>query len=218
MKTINIRKDGFLYSLGEEIANAITHGLGVILAVAGSVLLIIFSALDGSVLKVTSSCIYGASMILLFSMSTLYHALTNKTVKKVFRVFDHTSIFLLIAGTYTPITLVLLKGALGWTMFGIIWTSAILGVVLNSISVERFKIFSIICYVASGWGIIFAIIPVARLLPIVGTIFLILGGIMYTAGLIFYKKKDVLYMHSLWHIMVLAGAVFHYFCILLYII
>ncbi len=218
MGSLRIRREGSLYSIAEEIANAVTHGLGALLAVAGTVILIVFSALQQDAWKVTSSSIYGASLILLFTMSSLYHALTNKKAKGVFRIFDHNSIFILIAGTYTPLTLVTLRGPLGWTIFGIVWGAAIVGIVLNSISIERFKKFSMICYLASGWCVVAAIVPMIRAMELPGLILLFAGGLMYTGGVVFYKKKEILYMHSIWHLFVLAGSVLHYFCILFYVI
>ena len=203
------------YTLGEEITNSITHGVGAGMAIAGMVVLLVQS---NDVWQVVSSAIYGASMIFLFLMSCLYHALTNPTAKKVFRVFDHTSIFFLIAGTYTPFTLVTLRGWVGWTVFGVVWGVAVVGIVLNSISVERFKKISMVGYIASGWCVIAAIVPLVRRMALPGVILLILGGVFYTAGVLFYRKKVVRFMHAFWHFFVLAGAVLHYFCILFYVI
>ena len=203
------------YTLGEEITNSITHGVGAGMAIAGMVVLLVQS---NDVWQVVSSAIYGASMIFLFLMSCLYHALTNPTAKKVFRVCDHTSIFFLIAGTYTPFTLVTLRGWVGWTVFGVVWGVAVVGIVLNSISVERFKKISMVGYIASGWCVIAAIVPLVRRMALPGVILLILGGVFYTAGVLFYRKKGVRFMHAFWHFFVLAGAVLHYFCILFYVI
>ena len=203
------------YTLGEEITNSITHGVGAGMAIAGMVVL---PEQSNDVWQVVSSAIYGASMIFLFLMSCLYHALTNPTAKKVFRVFDHTSIFFLIAGTYTPFTLVTLRGWVGWTVFGVVWGVAVVGIVLNSISVERFKKISMVGYIASGWCVIAAIVPLVRRMALPGVILLILGGVFYTAGVLFYRKKGVRFMHAFWHFFVLAGAVLHYFCILFYVI
>lgn len=207
-----------VYTLGEEIANAVTHGVGALLSIAGCAVLIVFAAFTGDPYQIVSASIFGASLILLFTMSTLYHSLTNEKAKYLFRVFDHSSIFLLIAGTYTPLTLVSLRGALGWTLFGIVWGSAVLGIVFNVISIDRFAKFSMISYLGSGWCIVFAILPLMRRLETGGLVFLVLGGICYTAGLLFYRKKEIRYMHSVWHLFVLAGAVLHYFCILFYVI
>ena len=203
------------YTLGEEITNSITHGVGAGMAIAGMVVLLVQS---NDVWQVVSSAIYGASMIFLFLMSCLYHALTNPTAKKVFRVFDHTSIFFLIAGTYTPFTLVTLRGWVGWTVFGVVWGVAVVGIVLNSISEERIKKISMVGYIASGWCVIAAIVPLVRRMALPGVILLILGGVFYTAGVLFYRKKGVRFMHAFWHFFVLAGAVLHYFCILFYVI
>ncbi len=150
------------YTLSEELINSISHGIGAALSIAALVLCVVQAALHGNAWGVVSSCVYGASLIILYCMSTLYHAITNKTARTVFRVFDHTSIFFLIAGTYTPITLVTLNGALGWTMFGIVWGAAVLGIVLNSISIEKFKKFSMICYIGMGWAAIIGIKSIFR--------------------------------------------------------
>ena len=215
MAQLNQRKPGKLYSIMEEIVNAITHGLGAALAIAGVVILIVRGA--GDPWKVVSASIYGASMILLFTMSCLYHAITNTRAKQVLRIFDHSTIFILIAGTYTPFTLVTLRGWVGWTIFGVVWGVAVLGVVLNAISIERFKVISMIGYVASGWCVVCAIGPMIQRMALHGLILLLLGGVAYTAGLIFYALKKVRYMHSIWHVFVFAGALLHYFCILFYV-
>ena len=205
------------YTLGEEIANSITHGLGALMALAGAVFLIVFAALTGDPWKIVSVCIYGFTVFFLFMMSTLYHAINHKAAKRVFRVFDHTSIYLLIAGTYTPFTLVTLRGGWGWTIFGIVWGAAILGIVLSAIKLERFKVFGMICYIATGWCIVVAMFPLIRALPMPAIMLLVLGGIMYTAGIGFFASKKK-YFHSIWHLFVLAGAILHYFCILLYVL
>ncbi|MCX7615479.1 MAG: hemolysin III family protein [Clostridiales bacterium] len=218
MSSIRIRREGYLYSVSEEIANSITHGLGALLSIAGTIILILVSVFQQDIWKIVSSSIYGGSLILLFTMSSLYHALTNKKAKQIFRIFDHSSIYILIAGTYTPLTLVTLRGPIGWTIFSIVWGTAFLGITLNSISIERFKKISMFCYLASGWCIIVMIMPMIRAMAHGGLLLLFLGGIMYTGGVLFYKKKEIQYMHSIWHIFVLAGSVLHYFCILFYVI
>ena len=205
------------YTLGEEIANSITHGLGALMALAGAVFLIVFAALTGDPWKIVSVCIYGFTVFFLFMMSTLYHAINHKAAKRVFRVFDHTSIYLLIAGTYTPFTLVTLRGGCGWQIFGIFWGAAILGIVLSAINLERFKVFGMICYIATGWCIVVAMFPLIRALPMPAIMLLVLGGIMYTAGIGFFASKKK-YFHSIWHLFVLAGAILHYFCILLFVL
>ena len=210
----DLEKRAPFYTLGEEITNAITHGIGAGLAIAGMIILLVRSK---DVWQVVSSAVYGASMIFLFLMSCLYHALTNPTAKKVFRVFDHTSIFFLIAGTYTPFTLVTLRGWVGWTVFGVVWGVAVIGIVLNSVSIERFKKISMVGYIASGWCVIAAIGPLIKVMEPAGILLLVSGGVAYTAGLVFYALKNIRYMHSIWHLFVFAGAALHYLCILFYV-
>lgn len=207
-------KGGPRYTLGEEIFNGVSHGAGAVLSVAGTVVLIVCAALYSDAWAVVSSCIYGASLIILYTMSTLYHSITNKRAKAFFRIMDHNTIFVLIAGTYTPITLAVLRGAWGWVLFSVVWAAAIVGIVLNSIDLERFKKLSIVCYVAMGWVIIFAIKPLIDSAPTLSLVFLIIGGVFYTAGIIFYAIKRVRYFHSVWHLFTIAGSAFHYFAIL----
>ncbi|NMA79136.1 MAG: hemolysin III family protein [Clostridiales bacterium] len=206
------------YTLGEEIFNAISHGAGALLSIAGCVILIVFSAIHGDAYSVVSSAIFGASLIILYTMSTLYHSITHVKAKKVFRILDHSTIFILIAGTYTPYTLVTLRGALGWTIFGIIWGTAVFGIVLNAISIERFKRISMVCYILMGWAIVAAARPLYQNLNKGGLILLVAGGVLYTVGIIFYAMKKYKYMHSVWHLFVVGGSVLHYFSVLLYVI
>lgn len=206
------------YTGGEEIFNAVSHGVGALLSIAALVILVVFSVLSGSALKLASSIVFGISLILLFSASTLYHAISHPKAKAVLRVLDHTSIFLLIAGTYTPVTLVTLGGRTGFWLFATVWVAAVVGVVLNAVSIERFKVFSMICYVAMGWVIVFAFSPLVKALAPAGIALLVAGGLCYTLGLIFYRLKHIRYMHGVWHLFVLAGAVLHFLSILLYVI
>ena len=205
-------------STAEELVNAITHGLGALLGIAGTAVAIVWAALYGNACSVVSASIYGGMLIILYTMSTLYHALTHKGAKYVFRIFDHCSIFLLIAGTYTPYTLVSLGGGLGWTIFGIIWGLTVLGIVLNSISIEKFKIFSAVTYIVMGWLIIVAIKPMMAVLETPALLLLLFGGIAYTVGFVFYALKNIRFMHGIWHLFVLAGSILHYFSILLYVL
>ena len=207
------------YTLGEELCNSISHGIGAVLSVAGCVLAIIQSVLYGDGPRyVVSASVFGASLIVMYCMSTLYHALTAERAKRIFRIFDHTSIFFLIAGTYTPLTLITLRGPLGWTMFGLVWGAAIIGIVLNSISIERFKIFSMITYLCMGWAVVIGIVPIFQSMHPRGLILLVAGGVSYTAGILFYALKRYKYMHSVWHFFVLAGSILHFFCIYLYVL
>ena len=207
------------YSLGEEITNAILHGLGALLSIAALVLCVVFSAIHGNAYAVVSSCIYGSTLIILYTMSCLYHSLKVNRAKKVFRIIDHCSIFLLIAGTYTPYTLVSLSGMVGWVMFSVIWCSAILGIVLNAIDLNKYKKISMVLYIAMGWAVIFSFKPLVEALEIGGIYLLLAGGIIYTIGAIFYGiGKKHKYMHSIFHFFVLAGSILHFFSILLYVI
>lgn len=204
------------YTLGEEIFNSISHGVGALLAIAGCAVLIVSCAVHGSGAKaIVSASVFGASLIILYTMSTLYHALTNPTAKRVFRVFDHDTIFLLIAGTYTPYVLCCMEPMwLGWTIFGCIWGAAVLGIVFSSVNLEKFSKFSTICYVLMGWGIILAIKPLYLTLSKFSLIMLIVGGLCYSLGVIFYKKHKIRYFHSIWHLFVIAGSILHYFSVL----
>lgn len=203
------------YTLGEEIFNSVSHGVGSGLSVAGTVVLIVSAVIHTNAWGVVSSCIYGATLIILYTMSTLYHSLTNAKAKAFFRIMDHNTIFLLIAGTYTPITLYFLGGVTGWILFAIVWGAAVIGIIINSINLEKARIPSIFCYVAMGWVIIFAIKPLIAAMPTLSLVFLIIGGVFYTLGIIFYAIKKVKYFHSVWHLFTVAGSVFHYFSILL---
>lgn len=203
------------YTLGEELFNAITHGIGALLSVAGCVVLLVRCHQLGNGVAAVSSAIYGATLIILYTMSTLYHAIANEKAKAVFRVFDHVTIYLLIAGTYTPYTLACLGGALGWTLFGIVWAAAIVGIVFSSISLRRFQKLSLICYIAMGWVILIAIKPLWQVIGTLPMVFLVIGGVLYTGGVLFYQMKESRYMHSIWHLFVIAGSIFQYFSILL---
>ena len=205
------------YTLGEEIFNSVSHGVGVALACVGFGILIVLSALYGDAWAVSSSIVYSFSLFALYLASTLYHACPNRRVKGVLQVLDHCSIFLLIAGTYTPYTLITLRGALGWSLFAVVWGAAIVGVVLNAIDVQKYSRISMVCYVAMGWVVVLPIRPLMASLAWRGIVLLALGGVFYTVGIVFYVIRRS-YMHSIWHLFVLAGSVCHYLSILLYVI
>ena len=208
------------YSLSEELISAISHGVGAVLSIAGLVLCIIMSARHHNAVAVVSSIIYGLMLIILYTMSTLYHSFKSTCkAKKVFRVFDHCSIFLLIFGSYTPFVLITLHGVVGWVIFSIILTITILGVTLNAINLEKFKIPSMICYLFMGWIIIFAFKDIYNALDRTGLILLASGGVVYTIGaIIFGLGKKIKYMHSVWHFFVLAGSILQFFSIYLYVL
>jgi len=207
------------YTLGEEITNAIVHGLGALLGIAALILCVVFSTIHKNTLAIVSSCIYGSTLVVLYTISCIYHSLKINNAKRIFRIIDHCSIFLLIAGTYTPYTLVTLKGISGWITFGTVWTSAIIGIILNAIDLNKFKKFSMFLYIAVGWIIIFSFKTLIKNLARSGLYLLLAGGIVYTIGAIFYglgKKKK--YMHSVFHIFVLVASILQFFSIFFYVI
>lgn len=206
------------YSISEEIFNAITHGVGALLAVAALTLLVVFATMYGDVWHIVSFSIYGASLIILYLFSTLYHSFQNERVKSIFKILDHSAIYLLIAGTYTPFTLVTLRGRLGWTIFGIIWGLALIGVVLKAFFIKRFKIISTLTYVFMGWIIVLAFNPLKMNLSVQGVRWLVLGGILYSSGSIFYLIKKIPFNHAIFHLFVLGGSLCHFFSILLYVL
>jgi len=207
------------YTVGEEIFNSVTHGVGAGLAIAATVLLIVkaalYSPIEMRAQYITAWSIFGLSLIILYLMSTLYHALTPNKAKKVFAIFDHASIYFLIAGTYTPFCLTTLYGPLGWTVFGIIWGLAICGITLYAVFGSRLRSASVLTYILMGWMILIPIRQLVASLPRISTTFLIIGGVAYTVGCIFYAKKNTKWMHSIWHFFVLAGSVFHFFAVYL---
>ena len=196
--------------LGEEIANAITHGVGVLLAITAFVFLLI-SAEQGSRL---GFAIYGVSLILLYLASTLYHSLAFTRARRLFQKFDHMAIFLLIAGTYTPFCLTALDGWMRWTMLATVWGFAILGIVLKSLFTGRFEWLSVSIYILTGWMVVIAIKPIYTFLSGHGFLLLVAGGLAYTIGTFFYVNRRIPYSHSIWHLWVLAGSVLHFFSIL----
>ena len=207
------------YTLGEELMSAISHGVGAALSIAALVLCVVFSAIHRNVYAVVSSVIYGSTSIILYMMSTLYHSLKVNNAKRVFRILDHSSIFLLIAGTYTPYALVALPKALGWGIFGIIWGCAIIGIILNSIDLEKFKKISIVLYLLMGWMIIFSFDKLIASVDMGGIYLMLAAGLLYTFGAIFYGiGKKIKYMHSIFHMFVLSASICFFFSIFLYVI
>lgn len=198
----------------EELANAITHGLGALMAIAALVILTVFSAIKGNTWHIVSFTVFGATLVTLYMASTLYHSLSNEKVKTLFRKFDHMSIYLLIAGTYTPFCLIVLNNWIGWTLFGIVWGSAILGIVLKAFFTGKKELLSTLLYVLMGWVALFAIKPLFDSVSLTTFILLMTGGVFYTAGTYFFTKDRIKYFHSIWHIFVLAGSTFHFFAVL----
>ena len=209
----------YTYSLGEEIANAITHGIGAVLAIAALAILVVFATMYGNVWHIVTFSIYGTSLLLLYVFSTLYHSFTNERVKAVFKILDHSAIYLLIAGTYTPFTLVVLRDTIeGWVIFSFIWSLAIVGIFLKVFFVKRFRFISTLAYVGMGWAVVFACNPLLENLSTQGIQLLIAGGVLYTAGSIFYLMKRVPYTHAVFHLFVLGGSACHFFSILLHVL
>lgn len=206
------------YSLGEEIAHAVTHGVGIALAIAGLAAMVAFSSLYGDAWHITSSSIYGATLILCFSASTLYHGIPHPRAKLVLRQIDHAAIFLLIAGTYTPFTLVSMRGPWGWTLLGLVWGLAIAGMVLELTTRGRYKGLSLAMYLGLGWLVLIAIKPMWATVDTGGLILLLAGGLCYSLGVIFFAWERLAYHHAVWHLFVLAGAVFHFFAVFFYVI
>jgi len=206
------------YDRREEIANAITHGIGALLSVAGLVLLIVFSSTKGTAWHVVSFTIYGASMLLLYLCSTLVHSFKEGKLKDLFEFFDHSSIYIYIAGSYTPFLLVAVRGPLGWSLFGTVWGIALLGVVFKAFFVKRFLFLSTFFYLIMGWLIVIAWGPLTAAMPHQGIVLLVAGGLSYTLGTIFYVWRGFPYHHAIWHLFVLGGSVTHFFAILLYLL
>ncbi len=205
------------YKLGDILANAITHGVGAVLAAAGAVYLIAEST-RGTVRTVVSCAVFAGTLVLVYACSTLYHSLVRTRARHVFHVLDHSSIYLLIAGTYTPFTLISLRGSLGWTIFGVEWSLAVAGVVFKSFAVDRFAVASALVYLFQGWFVVIAARPLLHAIGWHGIMWLGAGGLAYTLGIVFFALDRLRYFHAAWHVFVLAGSVAHYFAILFYVV
>lgn len=205
------------YSAGEEIASSLSHALGIVLSIAGLAVLASFAALQGGAWRIASVSVYGTTLILLYTASTLYHAIWHPRAKRVLRLLDHSAIYLLIAGTYTPFSLISLRGAWGWTLFGIVWTLAIAGIALELRQVRN-RLFAALLYVGMGWVGVIAIKPLIASIDATGLWLLFAGGLCYTIGVPFYLWKRLPYNHALWHVFVLAGSVLQFFSILLFVL
>lgn len=206
------------FSKGEEIANAITHGIGILVSAAALVLLIVFSSINGTHLHLLTFIVYGMTMLMLYTASTLLHALPQGKAKNVFEILDHSSIYFFIAGSYTPITLIIMEGVLGWTLFGIVWSLALAGTVFKVFFVRRFLFASTVLYVLMGWLAIFGWSEITAKVGTTGIAFLVTGGVVYSVGAIFYMWRAFPYHHAVWHLFVLGGTVLHFFFVLLYVL
>jgi hemolysin III len=205
------------FSAGEELAHSLTHGLGLLIGIAALVLMVVFAAQKGTATHVVSCTVYGVTLVLLYTSSTLYHALPAGRGKRVFGILDHAAIFLLIAGTYTPFALITLRGSWGWSLFGVIWGLAAGGIVLEAVTKGRARRIQLLIYLVMGWGIVAAARPLLRELPAGGLFLLLAGGLAYTLGVIFFVWKRPFH-HAVWHVFVLGGSVCHFFAVLLYVL
>jgi hemolysin III len=212
------KKEVTFYDPKEEKLNVISHGIGLLLSIAALVLLVVYASKYGSVWHIVSFSIYGASLIVLYSASTFYHYVQNPKLRHRLNIFDHAAIYVLIAGTYTPFTLVVLKGWVGWTIFGVSWGLALLGIILKLFFIGRFNKISTIAYVLMGWLIIFAIKPLVLNLPFEGLMWLLSGGLSYTVGAILYSIKGIKYNHAIFHIFVLLGSFSHFMADFFYVL
>lgn len=203
-------------SPGEEIANSVSHGVGLVVALIAAPVLIVIAARRGGTAAVVGASVFTATMVLLYLSSTLYHALPRNKAKRVLRVLDHGAIFLLIAGTYTPFTLGVLRGAWGWTILGLVWSLAVIGILLKAVGGIRYPVLSTCLYLGMGWLILIAVRPLWLRVPLPGLLWLAAGGLAYTAGVAFFAAEQVRFSHFVWHLLVLAGTTCHFFAVLWY--
>ena len=207
-----------IHAAREELANALTHGVGAAAALAGTAVLVTLAAIHGDGWQLIGATVFGLSLLLLYVASTLYHATAHPVAKARLKVFDHCAIYLLIAGTYTPFTLIGLRGTVGWWLFGAIWTLALSGLVFKLFYTGRFKLVSTLVYVAMGWLVLLAIVPVFRALDAWTFGWLLAGGMCYTAGTVFYHRPALRYSHAIWHLFVIAGSVCHYVSVMAHVV
>jgi hemolysin III len=202
----------------EELANSITHGVGLLLATAGMVVLVVLTWLHGTSRHIVTCSIYSATLVFMYAASTVYHSVRGPRLKHVLRIIDHSAIYLLIAGTYTPFTLVTIRGGWGWSLFGIVWGLTVVGIVWKAIFIRRFAIVSGVIYVLMGWMVVIAAKPLLERVPPGAIAWLVAGGVAYTAGLVFFASKRIPHHHAIWHVFVLAGSICHYIAVLLYVV
>lgn len=218
MKPIDIHERLVYYSEGEELANRFTHAIGAVAGLIGAIVLILLASRQHDNYRVVSACIYGASMVTFYCLSTVYHSVRKPYVRYVFRILDHASIYLMIAGSYTPFALVTLRGAWGWSLFGTVWGLGTVGAVMKIFTTHRLQYIGPILYIALGWIVVIALKPLSAALPAGGLFLLFAGGIAYTVGVIFYLWDRFPYNHAIWHLFVLTGSACHFFSIFYYVI
>ncbi|NCC52161.1 MAG: hemolysin III family protein [Spartobacteria bacterium] len=202
----------------DELANSVTHGIAAVVSVACLVLLVVFARINGTTWHIVSFAVYGTTLVLLFTASTLYHAFRSPRVKRFLHVVDHASIYLLIAGTYTPILLGLMRGVWGWTLFGCVWGVTLVGIILKCFFTGRFRILSTAVYLGMGWMSLVAIRPLLEVMPPWGLFWLAAGGALYSVGVVFYAWKKLPYGHAVWHLFVFAASLCHFVCIMFYVL
>lgn len=205
-------------SLIEELANGITHGIGLVLSVIGMITLVVLSVMRGNAWHIAGCTTFGVTLVLLYAASTLYHTFHTPRLKRILKILDHAAIYLLIAGTYTPFTLVNLRGFWGWTLFSIVWGLSVFGILWKLFHAERFQIISTLIYLAMGWVVLIAIKPVLSAVPVSGIVWLVAGGLFYTIGVFFFAFNRLRYNHAIWHVFVMAGSICHYFAVLFYVL
>jgi len=205
-------------NLIEELANSITHGIGLALSVVGLVILIVLSILRGNAWHIAGCTTFGVTLVLLYTASTLYHTFHTHRLKRILKILDHAAIYLLIAGTYTPFTIVNMRGFWGWTLFALVWGLSVFGVLWKLFHVERFQIVSTIVYVAMGWLALIAVKPLLEAVPLWGVIWLVAGGLFYTVGVLFFAMNRLRYNHAIWHVFVMAGSICHYLAVMFYVL
>ncbi len=208
----------FKFTLKEEVWNGITHGIGAGLSIAGLTLLVVLAAINGDSWRIVSFSIYGSTLVLLYLASTLYHSIQIPKVKRVLQVMDHAAIYLLIAGSYTPFLLVNMRGTLGWTLFGVVWGLAVLGIALRTIFVGRFEKLAVVGYLLMGWLMVVGFKEMQLAIPSGGMALIIAGGITYTVGVIFFAWRKLPYNHVIWHLFVMGGSMCHFFAMLFYVL
>ncbi len=218
MKTIDLNERLVYYSEGEELANRCTHAIGALAGLAGAIVLIILASQQHDSYRIVSACMYGGSMVTFYCLSTAYHSVRKPYVRYIFRILDHASIYLMIAGSYTPFALVTLRGPWGWSLFGTVWGLGIVGAVMKIFTTHRLRYIGPILYIALGWIVVIALKPLSAALPAGGLFLLFAGGIAYTVGVIFYLWDRLPYNHAIWHLFVLAGSVCHFCSIFYYVI
>lgn len=201
-------------TVGEELVNSVTHGIGTLLSIAALVVLVVFATMKGNMWHVVSFTIFGSTLILLYLASTLYHSFSKPEIKNALARFDHAAIFFLIAGTYTPYMLSNLRGVLGWSLLGVIWGLAIVGAIIRTIYLTRFRKLMVALYVLMGWMFVIAFRTMMKITPADSLLFLFIGGILYTVGVIFYSWRSLPYAHGIWHLFVLGGSIMHFFAVL----